>query len=250
MFLSARPSTPSSPAARPKTGHKSRPKSRIVTIRRLFRECARVRAPSGRAGFAWPLPETARFLMQIEDAADAQDREAPVYLGSITGVRDGYGDVLVDDGVKRLMAVTLFLAAARDRLGPCALRRKLERLLHPERRDDTQTWLELPPQDQEWFARAVLRPSATLALPASGGSPVRNEILLAARFIANALNDYSRDDLDARAMCLLDQATVVLAASDEPARSHHTTAESVVAPTHISPSTPYRDLSPWLAQAE
>jgi len=242
MFLSARPST--------KPSRKCRPKSRIVTVCQLIRQCARVRAPSGRPGYAWPLPETARFLMQVEDAADGQDHEAPVYLGSITGVRDDYGDVLVDDGVKRLMAITLFLAAARDRLGACALRRKLERLLHPEKRDDSQTWMELPQQDQDWFARAILRPSATLALPGSGGSQARNEILLTARFIANALDDYSREDLDARTLCLLDQATVVLAASDQPPRAHHTTAQAVAAPAKASPATPYRDLSPWLAAAE
>jgi hypothetical protein len=239
--------------APPRSTRKSgRNKSRIITVRRLFRECERVRAPLGRAGYAWPLPEMARFLMEIEDAADGHDRDAPVYLGFLTGQRDDYGDLHVEDGVKRLMAIVLFLAAARDRLGPCALRRRIEQLLHPEKRDDTQTWMELPPPDQDWFARAVMRPSATLALPASGGSPPRNQILLAARFIANALDEYTRDDLEERTLCLLDQATTVLAASDIGSRPHHTTVKALPAPTDITPqaATPYRDLSQWLTAAE
>ncbi len=249
MFLSARPSTPRKSSS--KSSSRSRPRSRIITVRQLFAHCERIKAPPGRTSYAWQLPELARFLMDIEDAADADDRDAPVYLGSITGTRDDYGDVTVDDGVRRIAAIVFFLAAARDRLGPCGLRRKLERLLHPEKRDESQTWLELPEPDQEWFARTVLRPAATLALPTSGGTPQRNELLLAARFIANALDDYTRDQREDRTICLLDQATVVLAASDQPSRPHHTVVvQSLPAPPATAQPTPYHDLSPWLTAAE
>jgi hypothetical protein len=235
-------------------------RSRILTVRQLFAASRSARIPDGR-GYAWQLPEVARFLMEIEDAADSDDHEEPVYLGPVYGWRSDAGDLHVSDGVRRLMAITCFLAAARDRLPASGLRRRLERMLAPNRlfgvRAPVQGWLRVPDADRPWFEKRILAPGATLALPSAAEGAARSQLLAAARFIARALDDYSRDAIEERTLCLLDQATVCLALTPELGASPSrmlpppvvaAQADAPLAPAFEPPAD--RDLLAWLTPAE
>lgn len=173
----------------------------VVSVGRLFSGTARFRCGPARPGFHWGPPQVAQLLVDLETAAqdsiDEEDvPEERFYLGVISVTPLGKGIATLLDGQQRLVTLVMFLAFARDRLPNNGERNRIDRMLMrrafgrpPEPR------LRLAPEDHAWFAHFILPPGATKRLPPTAplGSP--RELLLAARFMEHAFNNYSVADL-------------------------------------------------------
>ncbi len=173
----------------------------VVSVGRLFAGTARFRCGPARPGFHWGPPQVAQLLVDLETAAEDSIDEEDVpeerfYLGVISVTPLGKGLSTLLDGQQRLVTLAMFLAFARDRLPTNRERNRIDKMLIrrafgrvPEPR------LRLAPEDHAWFAHFILPPGATKRLPETAplGSP--RELLLAARFMEHAFNDYSADTL-------------------------------------------------------
>ncbi len=186
-----------------------------VTVRTLLSGAHRYAAPPLSRGYAWGAPELAHLLLDLEDLAGQLPARGPMagrlYLGSVMLGRSASGARPVIDGQQRMAALILMLAAIRDRLPGGGERKKVQRLLVH------QTWggaaharVKLRGGDNEWFARNILYPGATLRLPdeAPEGGPER--LLASARFLTRAFHDKSVAEFRALLSALLDATAVVL----------------------------------------
>jgi hypothetical protein len=171
----------------------------VVSVRNLFSGRSRFRVGSVRRAFVWGPTEVAQLLVDLENGAAIEpddDLEERFYLGPITVSRARGGAYLLHDGQQRLVVISMALAFARDRVNDPRARLMLDNMLvrrsmfsQPEPR------LRLAPEDHAWFAHFILPPGATMRIPqqAPVGSPTN--LLLAARFMEQAFEAYSIDDL-------------------------------------------------------
>lgn len=185
-----------------------------VTVRTLLSGARRYSAPPLGRGYAWGAPELAHLLLDLEDLASQLPEKGPMagrlYLGSVMLGRSSAGARQVIDGQQRMAALILILAALRDRL-PGGSRRKIQRLLvHRPWGRTAHVRLGLRGGDNDWFARHVLVPGATLRLPdaAPEGGPER--LLASARFLARAFAGKSVVELRALLSALLDATAMVV----------------------------------------
>lgn len=171
----------------------------VVSVRSLFSGRARFRVGSVRRAFSWGPAEVAQLLVDLETSSAVEaddDVEERFYLGPITVSHAHGGAYNLHDGQQRLAVITMALAFARDRVTLPRARRMLDKMLvrrsifrAPEPR------LRLSPEDHAWFAHFILQPGATMRIPQQApiGSPTN--LLLAARFMEQAFESYSIDDL-------------------------------------------------------
>ena len=186
-----------------------------VTVRTLLSGAHRYAAPPLSRGYAWGAPELAHLLLDLEDLAGQLPAHGPMagrlYLGSVMLGRSASGARPVIDGQQRMAALILMLAAIRDRLPGGGERKKIQRLLvHQTWGGGAHARVKLRGGDNEWFARNILYPGATLRLPdeAPEGGPER--LLASARFLTRAFHDKSVAEFRALLTALLDATAVVL----------------------------------------
>jgi hypothetical protein len=175
-------------------------RANLVSAKKLFSGAARFRPAHMRRGFVWDLTQVAQLLVDLE-ISSREDEYADVeperfYLGVLAVSRGGHGTWLIRDGLQRLTTLTMVLGFARDRLEKAGERSRLNRMLFrqtigrpPEPR------LRLLPEEHAWYSHFILRPGATIELPAVApiGSP--RQLLLAARFMEQTFENYSQDEL-------------------------------------------------------
>jgi hypothetical protein len=186
-----------------------------VTVRALLSGAHRYAAPPLSRGYAWGAPELAHLLLDLEDLATQLPARGPMagrlYLGSVMLGRSASGARPVIDGQQRMAALILMLAAIRDRLPGGGERRKIQKLLiHRAWGGGAHARVQLRGGDNEWFARNILAPGATLRLPeeAPEGGPER--LLASARFLVRSFHGKSVADFRALLTALLDATAVVL----------------------------------------
>ena len=173
----------------------------VVSVRSLFSGRARFRVGSVRRAFVWGLTEVAQLLVDLENGAAIEaddDLEERFYLGPITVSRAHGGTFVLHDGQQRLAVISMVLAFARDRINDPRARLMLDKMLvrrsmfrAPEPR------LRLSPEDHAWYSHFILPPGATMRIPQQApiGSP--KNLLLAARFMEQAFQNYNVDSLHA-----------------------------------------------------
>jgi hypothetical protein len=175
-------------------------RTNLVSVKRLLSGSARFRPVHLRRGFVWDLTHIAQLMVDLEicsreDEYEEADPER-FYLGVLAISRGGHGTWIVRDGLQRLTTLSMFLAFARDRLENAGEGRRINNMLFrqslgrpPEPR------LRLLPEEHAWYAHFIVRPGATIELPAVApiGSP--RHLLLAARFMEQTFENYSQDEL-------------------------------------------------------
>jgi hypothetical protein len=203
-------------------------RANLVSVSRLFSGGARFRPVSLRRGFVWDLPQIAQVMVDLEisarqDEFDEADPES-FYLGVLAISRGAHGSWIVRDGLQRLTTLSMFLAFARDRLEDAGESARIDRMLFrrtigrpPEPR------LRLSPEEHAWYSHFILQPGATRQLPAVApiGSP--KHLLLAARFMEQAFENYSAEELSRLAEFAGDNTafvcTIVHTVQDMPAEA-------------------------------
>lgn len=171
----------------------------VVSVRNLFSGRSLFRMGSTRRGFVWSPTDVAQLFVDLESGSaieSDEDVEERFYLGPITVSRLSGGAYLLHDGQQRLAVISMALAFARDRVNDPRARLMLDKML--VRRSvfgPPQPRLRLSPVDHAWFAHFILPPGATMRIPQQApiGSPTN--LLLAARFMEQAFEAYSIDDL-------------------------------------------------------
>lgn len=191
-------------------------RTKVRSVRRWLSGDACFRTESFTRGYTWGAPEISQLLIELEDSARdglVSSARRSLYLGVVSIAPCPKGpDVFLLDGLQRAVALSMFLAFARDRLHGHVERARIDRFLFRRRLIGRPVpRIQLMGDEQDFFVRQILTPGATLRLSDGAVDGGSRSLLSSARFMHRAFRDYSIDFIRTLVGALLDHAAVVVA---------------------------------------